>query len=252
MLHLERSDSGSNNDVDRNHLSSRPDVTCWNGTLAPQSRCNEKEECPSGEDEFMCGQEGFSSISYRQGKQDTVKRQTKKVQLPRFPSHTNYSSNSYRNVANVSNSTPAATPLSLTLSSLFNRCNRGIPVWTHNGSSVCFCPPQYHGDQCQWHTDRLTLLFHVNYTHSPYTASTDFGIVNKFLVLLLATDQVLSTHEFHSRPATDITAPQRRTIYLHYSRSAQQSPKRSEDSSRRFASLRLRRGEAKRGKLLGK
>ena len=216
-----KSDSGSNKDVDRNQLSSRADVTCWNGTLAPQSRCNEKDDCPSGEDEFMCGQEDFSSISYRRGKQDAARRQTKKVQLPRFPSHTNYSSNSYRNVANVSNSTPATTPLSLTLSSLFNRCNRGIPVWTHNSSSVCFCPPQYHGDQCQWHTDRLTLLFHVNYTHSPYTASTDFGIVNKFLVLLLGANQVLSTHEFHIRPATDITAPQRRTIYLHYSRSAQ-------------------------------
>ncbi|CAF4400971.1 unnamed protein product, partial [Rotaria magnacalcarata] len=36
-------------------------------------------------------------------------------------------------------------------------CNRGVGVYMNNGSIACFCPPQYYGDKCEFHTDRITV-----------------------------------------------------------------------------------------------
>ena len=212
----------ANDELDKNRLTSNPDVTCWDQTVETSSRCDSQSmaNCDLGEDEFMCGQESVSDILYRREKQDAARREKKKVQVPVVPPEINSSRIVQRNSTDASSSTPPMTPIASNLSSLNTWCNRGVAVWTHHRSFVCFCPPQYHGDQCQRHTDRLTLFLHVNYTHSNYTTSTDLGIVNKFLVLLLFGEQVVSTREFHTRPSTELTTVQKSTIYLHYSRSA--------------------------------
>ena len=100
--------------------------------------------------------------------------------------------------------------------SIFAWCNRGIPI-NYNDSFVCFCPPQYHGEQCQYHTDRITILLHIDFTHSKYTTTaSDTSIVNKYLLLLLYHDEVLSTEEFQVHPFSDIQNPTKKLIYLHY------------------------------------
>ena len=225
--------SGSENTEKKVALTSSPDVTCWNGTHLKQSRCNTTNNCAHGENHFMCGQEQFSSIFYRREKQVAAIRSVKRIPLPRFPPRT-YNSDSfpsnYTNASTITSLTTMTTTttdlISSNLSTLFNHCNRGIPVWTYDQSIVCLCPPQYHGDQCQLHSDRLTLFLHVNYTHSNYTTATDLGTVNKFLVLFLFNDQVISTHEFNSRPAMEIIAYRKQRIYLHYSRAQQHIEKK--------------------------
>lgn len=39
-------------------------------------------------------------------------------------------------------------------------CNRGLGLLrTQNQSIIYFCPPQYYGDKCQYHADRLLVQF---------------------------------------------------------------------------------------------
>jgi hypothetical protein len=52
-------------------------------------------------------------------------------------------------------------------------CNRGIGIYGSNNSIVCFCPPQYYGDKCQYHNDRLTVLIRLNLSQSVYIESKD-------------------------------------------------------------------------------
>ena len=213
-----------NIDFNMNEALLKQDVRCWDGTIKIRSRCTVMNECPHGEDEFMCGQEDFRGTFYRAAKQQTIRRKEKHMQLPQFPAHLdNIQTPSAINSDNASKSTnfPPVISLPSNLSSLLNWCNRGIPILTHNSSRVCFCPPQYHGDQCQFHSDRITLMTHVNYIHSDYTPSTDPSIVHKFLVLLVSEDRVISLEEFHVRPATEIPNYRKKKIYLHYSRSPQ-------------------------------
>ena len=206
-----------------NRQTSRPNVTCWNGGVKQRSRCNAKRECQYREDEFLCGQEGFEQTFYRTEKQEQLWQNIKHLKLPVFPVDASQAANLDETTADQ-DMTPTVISAELSslsdLPSLLNWCNRGVPVWTRNGSFVCFCPPQYHGDQCQFHSDRITLLLHVNYTHSGYTASTNKTIVHKFLVLLVYYNEVISADEFHVRPAQDIPNYRKKFVFMHYSRCA--------------------------------
>ena len=202
---------------------SHDDIVCWDGTHDAKQRCNGIYECGNGEDEFMCSQEKFWQASYRRYKPDKVRKQRKQLRLPRVPRIPTSNGSDDRNMS-TSVTTPrplqTTTALPSRLATLFNTCNRGIPVWTHNRSSVCFCPPQYFGHQCQYHADRIALYSHVNYTHSSYGTFTDQAIVHKFLVLFLADKQVMSNDEFHVRPATEFYVYRKKTHFFYYSRSA--------------------------------
>ena len=197
-------------------LSPNVDATCWDGTITEWSRCYAWENCPNGEDDFLCGQESLVLTAFRSERQHRFREKKKKVKLPLFPLPTGI-----RKDFNQSTTLSASViSLSSNLSALLNFCNRGVPIWTQHRFHVCFCPPQYHGEHCQFHSDRITLLTHVNYTHSRYTISTDPSIVHKFLVLLVRSDnQVIFKEEFHVRPATEIPNYRKKAIYLHYSRS---------------------------------
>ena len=215
----------------RNQAPLKRDVTCWDGQIIKKGGCDKIPFCPNREDEFLCGQEMFQETNYRAEKQRQTRLKEKKVKLRRFPVHADASEPANRSTAaTVTQSTSSAriVPLPSNLSSLFNWCNRGIPIWTHNQSFVCFCPPQYHGDQCQLHSDRITFLTHVNYTHSNFAASTDTSIFHKFLVLLISHEKLISRDEFNVRPATEVLNHRKRTIYLFYSRSPEDVKKKQE------------------------
>ena len=40
-------------------------------------------------------------------------------------------------------------------------CNRGITVIEMN-EIRCFCPPSYYGDRCQFFSDRLSVIAHLD------------------------------------------------------------------------------------------
>ena len=103
----------------------------------------------------------------------------------------------------------------------FFTCNRGANVFTHDGSIVCFCPPQYYGEKCQYHSDRLTFTFHLNFSQSSFAKTTDTTIVFKLLVLFLERDQIISSSVAHVRPALETRSYSKKIAHFTYSRSNQ-------------------------------
>ena len=89
----------------------------------------------------------------------------------------------------------------------------------YNGSIVCFCPPQYYGDKCQFHTDRITVLFHLNLSQSIYTIDTDVKMVLKIVVLFLFENEIITNNIFHVRPVLDLFVYTKKMTHLLYSRS---------------------------------
>jgi hypothetical protein len=187
---------------------------CWWKKSSKAERCNGQLGCSNGEDEYMCNKiNRFVFSSERKNKFD-FQTSEKQIHLLRYPFHATIIEYQSSILTNPPNSTSSKDN-----DSIFNQCNRGIGIRLKNDSIVCFCSPHYHGDQCQYHTDRLSLIFHINYTHSNYTLNTDPSIVNKYLVLFLQNDRVLSTDEFHLRPANEFDHSAKTRLYFHYSHS---------------------------------
>ena len=200
--------------TDDNSCSHSRNFSCWDGTRTTR-RCKGCRECPQGEDEYMCPQEVPFASPSRERKKLYLRTRSNDLQLRRYPRNTSTASVSPPDVSlnwSRSQSRASTTPIN---SSLFSWCNRGIPI-NYNDSFVCFCPPQYHGEQCQYHTDRIIVRLHIDFNHSNYTTTSDTSIVNKFLLLLVYGDEVLSTEEFHLRPTKDIQTLTRKMIHLHY------------------------------------
>jgi hypothetical protein len=200
------------------------DYVCLNHTEKKVGRCDGKYDCLFGEDEYMCDRRNLSNAKpsitlYRKIKELYVRNAEQNLQLPQFPLNTN-STKIIDEYTSTNRSVPtitASTELQSTLISYL--CNRGIDMQMHNSSIVCFCPPQYYGDRCQYHNDRVTVYLRLNLSQSIYTELTDPAIVLKLLVLFLFKDQTLTTDEFHVRPVVKSTVYSKKIGYFLYSRS---------------------------------
>ena len=189
------------------NCTGRTDFICFNGRCILGSRCNNEFDCPFGEDEHMCDYLSTRNafyLPYRLEKGYDAQSTTQSIEVPVFPDQLNTAQ------LDVNEITIPSPPPSLTESYSSSLtpywCNRGLGILAANNHSiVCFCPPHYYGDFCEYHADRLLLLLHLNLSQSIYTSRTDPSIVIKLLVLFLFDDQVLMTHEFHVRPASEIT-----------------------------------------------
>ena len=198
---------------------------CWNvdeiGT-----RCNDRHDCSTGEDEFLCSR--FRDNTDRTDKEQRIRREQFSLQL-----ESDQSSLFLFNSSHTSSASPPSNSTThfvlLDDSTTLNRCNRGIAIRLNKFEYVCFCPPQYHGDQCQWHSDRLTLFFAVNLTHSNYQQNNMMheNIIIKYLIFLLFDEKVIDNEEIHLRPIEHMTKAR---VYLHYSR----SPSFTEHRQQRF------------------
>ena len=95
-------------------------------------------------------------------------------------------------------------------------CNRGVGARLFNGSTVCFCPPQYYGENCQYHAHRIIVSFHLNLSQSIYSVYSDIQIVLKLLVLFLYDEEVVGNHVFHVRPSAEMSVYSKKSIYFTY------------------------------------
>ena len=69
----------------------------------------------------------------------------------------------------------------------------------------CFCPPQYYGEKCQFHADRLSVVLHPDLSQSISSAESDQIILLKLVVLLLFnTDEVLMREQLCIRNLTHL------------------------------------------------
>ena len=200
------------------------DFICFNSQCVTSSRCNGKVDCPFGEDEYMCNdyRESVTDGRFtREHKESLVKARHKKLRLTNFPNDTNTTEPSSDVVLTSQTTSKTPTSPSLISSETLYFCNRGIKMYMRNGSIVCFCSPQYYGDKCQFHNDRITVLLHLNLSQSIYTGRRDNTIVIKLLVLLLFQSHIRATREFHVRPGIEIDIYNKKLSCFPYSRSLQ-------------------------------
>ena len=205
---------------------SKTNYTCLNGQCIPGGRCQEESQCFNDEDQYLCSD---STKLYRRNKELSIRYDYQLFQLPRFPYHVNQ--------PNRSNSTGPAPPKrhialkSIIVSSVIYQCNRGVGIYFHDGSIVCFCPQQYYGTRCQFYHDRLTVVVHLNISQSIDAFKSDITVLLKSVVLFLFEETVLSSYEFHTRPVMETGAFFKKIDHLVYPRSPEQLQHRK---NRRF------------------
>ncbi|CAF4037537.1 unnamed protein product, partial [Rotaria sp. Silwood2] len=200
------------------------DSVCFNGTCVKKGRCNRIPQCYFGEDEYMCDYESISNwinIPYRKEKHVTGKNVAQKLRLIQFPINAKVTK-SIKHSSSVTQTTPTTTISSNTTSSFIAYwCNRGVGIEMYNNSIACFCPPQYYGDKCQFHADRIILLLHLNLSQPIYTVDSEIQIVLKMVVLFLFKNEIIMNHLFHVRPVAEIFVYTKKMIHFLYSRSSQ-------------------------------
>ncbi|CAF3380152.1 unnamed protein product [Rotaria socialis] len=198
------------------------DSVCFNGTCVKRGRCNRILEYSFGEDEYMCEYEKESkliSVSYRKDKEFGAKNTNNKLRLLGFPADANISKLE-TDLNSTANSTQAATASpDIKSEPIAYWCNRGVGVHMNNGSIACFCPPQYYGDKCEFHTDRITVLLHLNLSQSIYRVDMNVKIVLKILVLLLFNNETITSNLFHVRPTAEMIIYSKTMMHFLYSHS---------------------------------
>ena len=190
---------------DRQHRSSNcfgvNDFTCFDGRCAKGGRCDAGPACLFGEDEYMCDPLNSLSrflVSYREEKQFSRGRISSILDLRRFSSNVN--------ITQLDSQSPSMTYLSSSLSPYW--CNRGLGVLTTKNYSIilCFCPPQYYGEKCQFHSNRLSVILHLDVSQSNLMDRNDEKVLLQLVVLFLFNDEVLSIDQFHLHPTVKLNS----------------------------------------------
>ncbi|CAF1116967.1 unnamed protein product [Adineta steineri] len=98
-------------------------------------------------------------------------------------------------------------------------CNRGVAVLEYTNKTVCFCPPSYYGQYCEYHSDRVTIYTHLNVSHSRFVEITiDSNITIKLLALLVYENEILHNRQFHFRSVDNFHRIIKKRCHLIYSR----------------------------------
>ena len=207
----------------------RRDFVCFDGRCVKGGRCNLFGECPFKEDEYMCDyQSSFreSFVPYREAKQVSQRMKEHEVRLSRYPANGNVTELKSDSISTVQ---PLGELHSKQSSFSPYRCNRGLGVLSQNNSIICFCPPQYYGEYCQFHADRLSVVLRLNLSPSNYSSNTDPLTVLQLLVVFLFNNETMMSEHFHLRPSSPRSSKKKMVshfVYPHSSAFRQQRQER--------------------------
>ena len=213
-----RASSGNCSDPDN--------FACFDGQCFKGSRCN-RLRCPFAEDEYMCNfrllHKG-AATPYRHDKEVVQRSKQHSIRSPLYPSTAN--------ITDLTTNAVLIQPPPMTISSNTSSfssywCNRGLGILLRDDSIVCFCPPQYYGDKCEYHADRLSVLLRLNLSQSIYTSGSNSFKPLKLIVLFLFNNQTLNVNQFNLYPSADITA-QKMITHFPYSHSASSRAQRKQ------------------------
>jgi hypothetical protein len=96
------------------------------------------------------------------------------------------------------------------------QCNRGIAI-LEKDETRCLCPPAYYGDWCQFFSDRISIIAHLDQKMQLETTSNQ---TLKIKANFLFNNQIIDHYEFHVIPALERIKIMKHKFYLLYSRSA--------------------------------
>ena len=188
------------------------DFTCFDGGCVKGRRCDKKSDCDFGEDEYMCDYSSSSTLNLFRSREEKrafqrVKRHT--IRLSPYPADANITQLDSNSISTAQSQEELSSNLSSSSLSPY-WCNRGLGVLLRNDSVVCFCPPQYYGENCEYHADRLSVVLHLNPSQS-----SDSSIVLKLVVLFLVNDGVLTRDQFHFHPSFQSRTSKFHTYFLY-------------------------------------
>ncbi len=176
-------------------------------------RCNNKRDCLNGDDEYWCPSGTLDNqIRYRQSKMQSSRQSMKFHFNITYPPKITLKINQQqlsKSIVNLRNDE------SFKVHSY--QCNRGIAVVEMN-ETRCLCPPAYYGDWCQFFSDRITIIAHVNQTIQLKTIS---NITLKIQANFLFNNRIIDHHEFNVVPILEKIQIIKHKFYLLYSRSVQ-------------------------------
>ena len=200
------------------------DFLCLDGEHISSAWCSIGYDCSHEEDELFCRErQGSIDIPsdgiYRMDKELSLRTTQQKVKLPQWPIARRRKEITARAIPMIQNPSTKIRFINRINSSISYSCNRGIGVQLYDGSIVCFCPPQYYGDQCQFHMDRLTVRFHLNLSRSIYSPSKNPRTILKLLIIFLNDNQPLMTQSLQIEITNEIMLSQKKLVHLFYSRS---------------------------------
>ena len=172
------------------------DFVCFDGQCLKGGRCDRDFECSFYEDEYMCDYQSSLNrflVRYRDGKRFSRGRSSSIVDLPRNPSDMKISNRPRHSGSRISVSSSSLSPF---------WCNRGVGVESpRNDSRIhCFCPPQYYGEKCEFHPDRVSVVLHADLSEAD---EIDQKFLLQLLVLFLFNDEVLNIDQFHLHPSVE-------------------------------------------------
>lgn len=213
--------------------SGNQDVVCLNGTCAENARCDGIYQCSHGEDEHWClTSESFGDhMTYRYSKLLITIENTRTVNARTFPVPTIQHTGKERNV--VSSEHIQSEQLLFDSSHSYQQiqtssseeihpkfiytCYRGVPLYEPSQDKIsCACPPTYYGHKCQYFSDRISIITHLDLTTFPRSVATSLIRVVVHLDFL---NTVIDHHIFHVHPSLTIDHSRRYRFFLLYSRS---------------------------------
>ena len=193
----------------------RSDFVCFDGQCVQGGRCNRFLECPFAEDEYMCDYQSSlreTLIPHREEKQMSQRMKQHTIRLSRYPFDVNITELDLDSISIVQPSENFDSNSS-SLSPYW--CNRGLGVLSTNNSIVCFCPPHYYGEKCEFHADRLCVLLRLDLSQSNSSSSTNPMIVLQLLVLFLLSNETLMSDHFHLRPSSTLSTKKFHTHFVY-------------------------------------
>ena len=187
-------------------------ICLGNDSCKKNARCNGKFECMNGEDEYWCPSGTLANrMIYRIDKYPISRPTNASFVRIFYPSQGMLQTNQTqlsRSIVNLRNAE------SLKIHSY--QCNRGISVLEMN-QIRCLCPPAYHGDWCQFFSDRISIIAHID--QNRVVMKTISNATLKIRANFLFNGRIIDHHEFHIIPVLEKSRFVKHKFYLLYSRS---------------------------------
>jgi hypothetical protein len=202
-------------DRDKDGSCSDPkDFICRNDDHCEKNaQCNGKVDCLNGEDEYWCPSGTIGNQARHRDDKNTISRQRRESSpLISYPLESMLKVDQYQVSQSIIN---LRNDESFEVHSY--QCNRGIAIVEMN-ETRCLCPPAYYGDWCQFFSDRISIIAHVDQNIELKTISN--GTL-KIKANLFFNDRIIDQHEFHVVLILERNQIIKNKFYLLYSRSVQ-------------------------------
>jgi len=198
------------------NCSTTKDAVCIDDRrCVPDGRCDGKRDCLYGEDEYWClpARNSPEKIAYREEKSWIMNQERERRAI--------FAKQSYPSIQ-LENDSQILTPeieknLNNSNISYSFWCNKGVSIIMFN-QTICLCPPAYFGDKCQYFSDRISIVTHLDLSTWPSHSTMMMPILFRIKVYFLFNEILIDHYEFISNPTVEINHWIKHKFYLIYSR----------------------------------